>query len=1637
MPKSNVFWDFDDITEYGRIEVLNNYVPTILVVATIFAMGCNICSHYYKYDVKKVEMKPSLSQLLSDAPASDEETPLIRNGRSSYGCGESANADQSLYDKHFSITNIELDDSDGEYHLIRRSSFEKFRTMAEFVVVAFQFLLHCYLLLKRNVLEGELKKLHVKPLLLNWTLLLCLVSSRVLNINQTNKLVMKYAGNIWNISCANYLCIFLLQILPFRSTLIHHISDHNTANYYKGQFWMSLMLITLLITSPIGNDLPVIYQPESDRKPSPEPKTSLFSLFTYSWVQDYIKLAYKQGGLNIADIWSNRFEDLSVIVVRDYKKYSERPSMKTARFAFTLLTYFYPLFLLQFSMTIFSGFMKFIPSLLLKNILDFIDDRDKGSMNLAWFYVIGMFVSTVTVGISKNIGLILGRRICVRMKTIIISEVYNKALRRKISKQSKKDTSGEKDDLINHAEVSPQEINDKTHTDGDEEADIGSLGQIINLMSVDAFKVAELCAYLHYFLETVIMLAAALILLYKVLGTSSLLGIFLTLAVIPINFQLYNYIGSFEQKSLEYTDKRIEKLNESFQAIRIIKYFSWEDKFKDGIMRIRKVELDYLWQKCLIWSAVTVSWFFTPTLITGCTFGYMIFVQKQHLTTASAFTALSLFTMLRDPLDMVSDMCSYLIQSKISMQRIENFLNSDETEKYTQLTVDPKGKRLAFENATITWDNEDNTFTLRDLNIEFKKGKLNVIIGPTGSGKTSILMGLLGEMQLRSGNIVVPSLRPKYEEIQDINCMNNSMAYCSQAAWLLNDTVRNNILFSNPFDEERYQAVVEACGLLKDFEILQAGDSTEIGEKGITLSGGQKQRVSLARALYSNAGYVMLDDCLSAVDSHTAAWIYDKCITGPLMEDRTCILVTHNVALTMKDADSVIVIDDGKVKDQGTPIELLAKGLLGEDESMKSTILSRDNSAVSLRAQNKLVERVSKLKEPSASPIPPQYPGGGKLVEEERKSQGFVSYSVYKWYVKMYGGWWTMFSLAAVFTIILLLQIGQAWWVRHWTMNAFSEQINEQYNFISKKSWIFVDGAGYKALDINVKTKSTDSKSMLYYLGIYCLIGVSHSLIGGVKTLLNSLYGLNASKKIFNALLDNILHAKVRFFDATPIGRIMNRFSKDMESVDEQIPPVIQGVFFAGIETVLTLTLISFITPRFTVVAIIIVIAYGAVGYFYLNTSRELKRLESITKSPIFQHFSETLVGISTIRAFGDELRFIKDNLLKMDKNNMTFFYLWVLTRWLSLRIDFIGACVIFAAGSFILLRIDSIDAGLAGISFTYAISFTEAANWLVREFSDLDMNMNSIDRLLEYMNVEQEKFEATGDKAVVPPLQWPDKGKIEVNGLSLKYAPELPHVIKNVSFTVESKNKVGIVGRTGAGKSTIITALFRFLEADSGYIKMDGIDIADIDLKRLRRSITIIPQDPTLFAGSIRSNLDPYNEYSDDQIFTALKRVNLIDHEEMDNSTADVESNSSKNINKFLNLENEITHGGSNFSQGQRQLMCLARSLLRMPKVILLDEATASIDYDSDARIQETIRTEFVNSTVLTIAHRLRSIIDYDKILVMDAGEVKEYDHPYSLLLKKDSIFYNMCEHSGELSVLVELAKKSFTGRLSNDVDR
>lgn len=1622
------FWDFDDLSPCAREELIGTQWPLVLLcasVATITVKGV----YNYVHLGKRVSLRDD-----------GESEPLLTASQGAPLYTESsAEFTEDVKRSHFDSSSLPPVKLNGEPHgcktLYKRSGVEKVRVAVEELFVLAQLVLQSYRYQNTQSASSLAN-------LLLWLWLLSSTTFRILNLNDKYEKVQAIVPNLWVSNILIYFFLWFPAVLTFRSALLNHTGDDKL--YYIVNFSVITLQLFNLATSKVGYRCPQVYLSDQHRKPDPEPFTDLLTLVTFSWVTPMMNQAFKVP-LTQDDVWDLKMEDFSYFVLKSFKKFSQG---STLGFSNRVILFFLPFLLVQAFWAVVESLILFAPTILLKRILEFVEDRNTGNLPLAWFYVTLMFASKFFSNLSSGQALFFGRRVCIRLKSVVIGEIYAKALRRKLTTKS---SSTDQADAGLDKSPSPVSVNpteEPEEQDKENETKSANLGAIINLMAVDAFKISEVCAYLHAFFGATCMIIVSIYLLWKLMGWSALVGAFAIIALSPLNFMMSRKLGELQKKALAVTDRRIQKLNETLQSIRIIKFFAWEKKFEEQILKIRDEELEMLKSRSVIWSFLVILWCILPTIVTVISFGCYIFIDKKVLTTPVAFTALSLFNLLRNPLDQISDMLSFAIQSKVSLDRVSEFLSQEETTKYEQLTHVKNTGRVGFSNASFSWDStSDADFKLRDLDVDFTVGKLNVIIGPTGAGKTSLLLALLGEMEITKGEVHLPGFLPREDLEIGPDGYTESVAYCSQAAWLLNDTIRNNIVFGSPFNRDRYNKVVSACGLARDFEILKAGDQTEIGEKGIALSGGQKQRVSLARALYSNSRHILLDDCLSAVDSHTALHIYENCIAGPLMKNRTVLLVSHNVALTIKSADFVVVLNNGRITNSGTPEQLLADGALGDDEMIKSTVYSRANSSVDLVQKSKQQEEdaVLKVKEALNNMKPIENPEDeelenlkkGKLIEEEQKSEGVVSLEVYKWFFSIFGGWFIVAVLLGLFLVANVINFGQSWWVRKWAKDASndvhisiagtlseSQYYGAMSQFIAKPLNVFV----FKYHQIqNSMSVLKETNISVYYIIVYGILGVSYALIVGLRIVYGFFMGIKASRRVFAKVLNKILRAKLRFFDSTPIGRIMNRFSKDIESVDQDLIPFIDGAVSCAVSVLFTLAMIMAITPGFLIFAILILVMYYLVAVFYLSSSRELKRFDSITKSPIHQHFSETLVGASTIRAYGIERRFLQENLNKIDENNRPFFYMWITNRWLSFRNDMIGASVIFLAGAFILFSLDKIDAGLAGISLSYAIVFNDTALWIVRLYANVEMAMNSVERLKEYTDVDEEPAEEVPENE--PPESWPEHGALEVCDLSLRYAPHLPLVIKNVSFNVEPSNKIGIVGRTGAGKSTIITALFRFLDPETGYIKIDGVDITSIGLKRLRQSITIIPQDPTLFTGTIRSNLDPFGNYSDAFIFEALKRVNLITEDELANQggSSSGSSSSDENANKFLNLNSDVSEGGGNLSQGQRQLMCLARSLLRDPKIMLLDEATASIDYDSDAKIQQTIRQEFSNSTILTIAHRLRSIIDYDKILVMDAGEVVEFDHPYKLISDKSTTFYSMCVDSGELDVLTQIAKEAF----------
>lgn len=1567
-------------------------------------------------------LQNTLSETTSDDNSSEHYEPVfediqnINDVYKSYGStivSEVRTDDEFVSPKFQSLSNY-------TFITVVRSKIERLQVAVEFLFTAIQAILYL-LVLASPVLAQEWISVDgsyctIAALTLFWLYLFALVTSRITLIRKS---YYSRAG-LWYHSTVLYALAWVFSLPAFRSALIHPYS-HVSKLFHFIQFFNITVLVINNFSSKMG-DNPVKLYKTNGIDPSAEPISSIFALTTFGWINPILVKGYR-ASLNIKDVWDLKRSDHASIIINRFRK-----SIDTHKsFTWKLIYFARHLLFTSAVWAILQSLVVFAPPFLMKKILEYVEDPSSIPQNVIWLYVFGMLAAGLAENITSSQGEFLCRRLTIYIRAVMVAEIYAKALRRKANTTVTKSLHDDKD------EETEDEEKDK-----ESEGQV-SQGTIINLMAVDAVTIGEVFTSLYDTINALLTTSLCVVFLYSVIGWSAFVGTFSMALLMPINYKLSTIFSNYQSELMDTTDKRTTLLNEVLQNIRIVKFFAWEEKFTEKISILREKELRLLKSRAICWLGSVGIWFLSPVVITIVSFSTFIYIQGEHLTAPIAFTSLALFNTMKSTLDHLADTLNEILQSKVSINRVSEFLNENETSKYDQLkrdSVDLTAPDIGFKDASFSWESSSSTvssttdFKLLDLNVSFITGKLNIVIGPTGSGKTSLLLALLGEMELIKGKLYLPTAFSRKDSgIKiDQNGLADTVAYCAQQAWLLNDTVKNNILFGSEFNEERYNAVIHACALAKDIEIWEAGDATEIGEKGIVLSGGQKQRVSLARAIYSNSKHLLLDDCLSAVDSHTGIWIYKNCITGSLCVGRTIILVSHNVALTISQAFFVVALDNGRVAGQGTVSEVAAAGLLGSDElsslsASQSEPATRSQSFEDLQDLNVTAPTVSSpngetLSTSTVENAAEKAKSDGKLITEEKKEVGHVKLKVYLEYTHWLGNRWYWIFL----TVILLGAQGfdmlQSIWIKVWTSDLDDGSITHDIGLT-----VWASAWSYSSASADIA--SPPNHSTIYYISIYALIGVTFTIFAMIRNITGYIGGLNASRHYFNAMLDSVLHSKIRFFDSTPIGRIMNRFSKDMGTLDGILGRMSVSVVQCALAAGSIVLLISTITPGFLLIGVFISIFYWFTSIYYLATSRELKRFNSISMSPLYQHFGETLSGIPTIRAYGLSEQFAADNLVKIDDSFRALYYLWTTSRWLSFRIDSASVLVSFTSACLIVLGAKRIDAGLAGVSLSYALTFSRNILWVVRIYSNLEMSMNAVERVQEYIENEPESDYIIPDSR--PPINWPSRGEIEVNNLSLRYAPDLPRVIEDVTFKVDSFSKVGIVGRTGAGKSTIITSFFRFLEAETGTIKIDGVDISKIGLKDLRGNMAIIPQDPILFVGTIRSNLDPFDQYTDEEIYAALRRVNLI---KADESIGDSESSSSdntqENLNQFKNLNSNVTEGGGNLSQGQRQLICLARSILKSPKLLFLDEATASIDYESDALIQRTIRGEFLQATILTIAHRLRSIIDYDKILVLDAGHVAEFDSPYKLLLDKKSIFYSMCEDSGELDTLIELAKEA-----------
>uniref|UniRef100_A0ACD5TR17 Uncharacterized protein n=1 Tax=Avena sativa TaxID=4498 RepID=A0ACD5TR17_AVESA len=1078
-----------------------------------------------------------------------------------------------------------------------------------------------------------------------------------------------------------------------------------------------------------------------------------------------------------------------------------------------------------------------------------------------------------------------------------------------------------------------------------------SSGEMVNIISVDAGRVDLFSWYIHDLWLMPLQVAMALFILYSTLGVASLAALGATVVVMLANVPPMQLQEKFQQKLMECKDVRMKATSEILRNMRILKLQGWEMKFLSKIIDLRKTEESWLKKYLYTWTMATFVLWGAPTFVAVVTFGACMLLGIS-LDSGKVLSALATFRVLQEPIYNLPDTISMIIQTKVSLERIASFLCLEEMPMDAVQRLPSGNSDIAIEisNGCFSWDASAEVPTLKDLNFKARQGMLVAVCGTVGSGKSSLLSCILGEMPKLSGEVKT--------------C--GTMAYVSQSAWIQSGKIQDNILFGKEMDSEKYGRVLESCSLKKDLEILPFGDKTVIGERGINLSGGQKQRIQIARALYQDADIYLFDDPFSAVDAHTGSHLFKECLLGALAS-KTVVYVTHQIEF-LPAADLILVMKGGRIAQAGKYDEILGSGeelmeLVGAHQDALTALdvidvangvsepfsssgaakLSRSLSSVEEKDKQNGSEDIGKVQ-------------SGQLVQEEEREKGRVGFWVYWKYLTLaYGGALVPFVLIAQI-LFQVLQIASNYWM----------------------AW---------ASPVSKDAEPPVSMSRLIYVFV-ALAGASSLCI-----LIRALFLVTAAYKTATLLFDkmhmSIFRAPMSFFDSTPSGRILNRASADQSDVDTSIAEQMGSVAFSFIQLVGIIAVMSQVAWQVFVVFVPLTMICFWYQRYYIDTARELQRLVGVCKAPIIQHFAESVTGSATIRSFGKENQFVSTNSHLIDAFSRPKFYNAAAREWLCFRL-YTLSCLTFAFCLIFLisLPIGLIDPAIAGLAVTYGLNLNSLQVTVVWCMCNLENKIISVERILQYMSIPEEPpLSMSGDKLS---YNWPTEGEIQLHNLHVRYAPQLPFVLKGLTFTFPGAMKTGIVGRTGSGKSTLIQAVFRIVDPTIGRILVDGVDICTIGLHDLRSRLSIIPQDPTMFEGTIRSNLDPLGEYNDNQLWEALDNCQLGDEVRK----------------KELKLDSPVIENGENWSVGQRQLVCLGRVTLKRTKILVLDEATASVDTATDNLIQKTLQENFSEATVITIAHRITSVLDSDMVLLLDNGVAVERDTPAKLLEDKSSLF-------------------------------
>ncbi|KAJ8716036.1 hypothetical protein PYW08_013321 [Mythimna loreyi] len=1166
-------------------------------------------------------------------------------------------------------------------------------------------------------------------------------------------------------------------------------------------------------------------------------------------------------------------------------------------------------------------------------------------------------------------------------------------------------------------------------------------GQVINLMSNDVNRFDMVTLFLNHIWISPIVVPVVCYLVWQHVGIATLASL-LVVGVQTIFVQVYlsNLQGTLRGKIANRTDQRVKVMNELVDGVQVIKMYAWETPFQKLVHRLRKLEVGYILRTSFLKGFSTALSVFSERFILFSAIATFVLIGGD-IRAQTAFSLVQYFNLMQLSCIILLPLAlTCLAETKVTVRRLEEFLLLDENEpekvtanvvldsksllasgadKEMKVQEKPRVTGLVLSNVAASWQPDSVVDTLRNITLKAEPGEFIGVAGPVGSGKSSLLQLILGELIPKDGTLSLGGAR---------------VSYASQEPWLFVATVRENILFGLPYDRIRYKKVIRACALVRDFELLPHGDSTLVGERGISLSGGQRARIGLARACYRQADIYLLDDPLSAVDTHVGKHIVSECVTG-LLDKSTRILVTHQLH-HLKNADKVVILRHGAVEIQGSFDEVSQTPLFSE-------LLQDNDEEVAPTGDHKKFERSISVMSHASSV------GKGEAIEdliekqeeiEELTGSGRVPAAVYTKYFGVGGGCFLLSSTVVAIIIAQVITSVSDLWLTHWMNDVEAQYAGDVPLF--RQSNVTIDNSTYLPANItgyniteapltttiatiisaaiindtadvtlnngtapNVVTVAPSKIDDVFYIYIWAATIFGCIITTSGRSFMFLWVCMRSSIKLHNQMFSNILSATMRFFDTNPSGRILNRFSKDMGIVDEVLPRMFLDTIQVFMVMTGILVMVAIVNPYMLMTTGVCAIFMYIITVIYITTAQALKRMEGVSRSPVFSHVTATMSGLSTVRACQAEA------LLKVqfdDKQDVhtAAWYSTIVTNtafsiWLSLVCSMY---VIVVAYTFLVFDNGDTKSGNVGLAISQGLILVNMVQYGVKQATEVISQMTSVERLIQFTSLPQEETEGPS-----PPADWPQKARVVFKDLTLRYDKDADPVLKRLNIEIESGWKVGVVGRTGAGKSSLISALFRLAPIE-GNVYIDDIETGKIALKELRSKIAIIPQEPVLFSASLRYNMDPFDKYSDIQIWEALEQVEL--------------------KSSITALSSQVASGGSNFSAGQRQLLCLARAALARNKLLVLDEATANVDPTTDALIQKSIRRHFSDCTVITVAHRLHTVADSDRVIVMEAGQIIECGHPHELLQDINGPFAKMVNQLGPASEqsLRELASKAYS---------